>query len=56
MEGEVITLQDIFVFRQEGKDEKGRIVGEVAPTGLKPKFMEKLEASGIVLPSDIFSK
>jgi pilus assembly protein CpaF len=56
MEGEVITLQDIFVFKQEGKDEKGRIVGAVAPTGLKPKFMEKLEASGIVLPSDIFSK
>ncbi|MCX7711656.1 MAG: CpaF family protein [Clostridia bacterium] len=54
MEGEVITLQDIFVFKQYGKDEKGRISGEIVPTGIKPKFMEKFEGAGIALPSDIF--
>lgn len=54
MEGEVITLQDIFIFRQYGKDEKGRISGEIVPTGIKPKFMEKFDSAGIALPGDIF--
>lgn len=56
MEGEIITLQDIFVFRQKGKDEKGKVIGEFECTGIKPKFMDKLEASGITLPADIFLK
>ncbi|MCX7923415.1 MAG: CpaF family protein [Clostridia bacterium] len=55
MEGDIITLQDIFIFKQYGKDEKGRIMGEFAPTGIKPKFMEKFDRSGIILPSDIFT-
>lgn len=54
MEGEVITMQDIFVFKQHGRDEKGRIIGSMAPTGIKPKFIEKLEDAGIVFPTDIF--
>jgi len=54
MEGEVITLQDIFIFKQKGKDEKGKIAGDFVPTGIKPKFMEKFEMSGIILPSDLF--
>jgi pilus assembly protein CpaF len=54
MEGEIITLQDIFVFKQTGKDEKGQITGEMVPTGLKPKFMEKFESAGIRFPNDIF--
>lgn len=54
MEGEVITLQDIFVFKQYGKDEKGRIRGEIVPTGIKPKFLEKFEGTGIMLPNDLF--
>jgi pilus assembly protein CpaF len=54
MEGDVITLQDIFLFKQYGKDERGKIAGEIAPTGIKPKFMEKMERSGALLPSDIF--
>lgn len=54
MEGEIITLQDIFIFKQRGKDDKGRIIGEIEPTGIKPKFMEKFETSGISLPSDLF--
>lgn len=54
MEGDVITLQDVFVFKQYGKDERGKIAGEIVPTGIKPKFMEKLEKAGALLPSDIF--
>ncbi|MDP4182891.1 MAG: CpaF family protein [Bacillota bacterium] len=53
MEGEIITLQDIFVFKQNGKDEKGKIMGDIVPTGIKPKFYEKFEKAGIVLPSDL---
>ena len=54
MEGEVITLQDIFIFKQNGKDDRGRILGEIVPTGIKPKFMVKLAKSGVILPNDLF--
>jgi len=55
MEGDVITMQDIFVFKQQSKDEKGRIIGSLVPTGIMPRFAEKLEGSGIVIPLDLFS-
>jgi pilus assembly protein CpaF len=54
MEGDVITMQDIFVYKQHGRDEKGKILGAMSPTGIKPKFVEKLEEAGISLPNDIF--
>jgi pilus assembly protein CpaF len=54
MEGDVIVLQDIFVFDQTGKDENGRIIGIFRPTGIRPKFMEKLSANAIFLANDIF--
>ncbi len=53
MEGDVITLTDIFVFEQSGY-ENGRIVGRLRATGLRPKFMDKIEAAGIHLPASIF--
>jgi len=53
MEGEVITMTDIFVYEQTGY-ENGQITGRLRPTGLRPKFMEKIEASGINLPPSIF--
>ncbi|MFN3490817.1 MAG: CpaF family protein [Anaerolineales bacterium] len=53
MEGEVITMTDIFVFEPSGT-EKGRIIGRLRPTGLRPKFMDKIEAAGIQLPPSIF--
>ncbi len=53
MEGDVITMTDIFVFEQTGV-ENGQIVGRLRPTGLRPKFMDKIEASGIHLPPSIF--
>jgi pilus assembly protein CpaF len=56
MEGDVITLQDIFIFKQKGRDEKGKIIGEIIFTGIKPKFMEKIDSAGTYLPQDIFSQ
>ena len=53
MEGDVITMTDIFVFEQTGI-ENGQIQGRLRPTGLRPKFMDKLEAAGINLPPSIF--
>jgi pilus assembly protein CpaF len=53
MEGEVITTTDIFVFEQTGM-ENGKVLGHMRPTGLRPKFMEKIEAAGIHLPPAIF--
>ncbi len=53
MEGDVITMTDIFVYEQSGF-ENGKIIGRLRPTGLRPKFMDKIEASGIHLPPSIF--
>ncbi len=53
MEGDVITMTDIFIFEQTGMD-NSRIVGRLRPTGLRPKFMDKIEAAGIHLPPSIF--
>jgi pilus assembly protein CpaF len=53
MEGDVITMTDIFVFEQTGFED-GRVIGRIRPTGLRPKFMEKLEQAGIHLPPSIF--
>ncbi len=53
MEGDVITMTDLFVFEQTGL-ENGKVIGRLRPTGLRPKFMEKIEQSGIHLPASIF--
>ena len=53
MEGDVITTTDIFTFEQTGMDD-GKIIGRVRPTGLRPKFMEKIEASNLHLPPSVF--
>ncbi len=53
MEGDVITTTDIFVFEQTGM-ENGKIIGRLRPTGLRPKFMDQIEAAGIHLPPTIF--
>ncbi|MFX4260590.1 CpaF family protein [Pelotomaculum propionicicum] len=54
MEGEIITLQDVYVFKQEGIDEEGKIKGRFMATGIRPKFLSNLEAYGINLPFEIF--
>jgi len=53
MEGEMITMSDIFEFEQTGY-EKNKIVGRIRPTGIRPKFMEQIEDAGIALPPSIF--
>ncbi|MGQ9926285.1 MAG: CpaF family protein [Chloroflexaceae bacterium] len=54
MEGDVVVMQDIFVFEQTGIDERGKIVGQLRPTGVRPKFIEKFETLNIFLPPNIF--
>ncbi len=54
MEGDVVVMQDIFVFEQTGIDDKGKIIGTLRPTGVRPKFIEKFEALNIYLPSNTF--
>jgi pilus assembly protein CpaF len=54
MDGEVIVLQDIFSFKQEGLNSEGKIIGRLVPTGVRPKFYERLEASGIHIPASVF--
>jgi len=53
MEGDVITMTDIFLFEQSGYED-GKVIGRLRPTGLRPKFIDKIEASGIHLPASIF--
>ena len=53
MEGDVIVMQDIFNFEQTGI-ENGKIVGRMRPTGIRPKFIQRFEASNIYLPPNIF--
>lgn len=53
MEGDVITLTDVFQFEQSGFED-GKVIGQFRATGLRPKFMEKIEAAGIHLPASIF--
>ena len=54
MESDTITLQDLFVFRHDGFDERGGVVGKHIPTGIVPNYMEKLRAHGENLSTSIF--
>jgi pilus assembly protein CpaF len=53
MEGDVIVMSDIFAFEQQGM-EAGRVIGRLKPTGIRPKFVERIEAANIHLPAGIF--
>ncbi len=55
MQGEVISLQDIFIFKQEGLDKKRKIVGRFVPTGFIPKFVEEMEARGMKISRGLFA-
>ncbi len=54
MEGDVITTQDIMLFQQTGVDEHGNVIGEYVPTGLRPKFLDRLLQEGLEVPASIF--
>jgi len=54
MEGDQVTTQDIFKFERVGRGENGKVLGRFRPTGIRPKFYEKLQAAGRELPPQIF--
>jgi pilus assembly protein CpaF len=54
MEGEVITLQDVFVFEKTGINAKGRVTGRFKPSGLRPRSTERMKGCGIELPPEMF--
>jgi pilus assembly protein CpaF len=56
MEGEIVTLQDIYVFEKRGLSPEGKVIGRFAATGIRPKFWEKLLAAGIRLRPDLFDE
>jgi pilus assembly protein CpaF len=54
MEGDLVTMQDIFVFERSGLTEKGRVTGRFRATGIRPKFYDRLRASGMQIPASVF--
>jgi hypothetical protein len=55
MEGDQVTLQDLFEFRVHGVTANGNIEGKLEPTGLHPTFKEAFSRRGIELPADLFA-
>lgn len=54
MEGDVITTQEIFAFRQTGTDQKGAVIGHFCATGVRPRFVERLRNFGVLVPENLF--
>ncbi len=54
IQGDQVTLQDIFTYKQEGFDKKRNIVGRFVPTGFIPKFIEEMEQKGLRIPRNVF--
>ncbi len=54
MEGDIITMQDIFVFEKAGVSKEGKVLGRFRATGVRPKCAERLKAAGINLPTEMF--
>ena len=56
MEGDTVSMQEIFNFERRGIGPDGRVVGEFRPSGIRPRFLEALRIAGIVLPPDLFAR
>jgi pilus assembly protein CpaF len=56
MEDDIVSMQDVFVFEKQGVGPDGRVLGTFTPTGIRPKFAEKLKASGIPVPASMFEQ
>lgn len=54
MEGDTVTLQDLFVFEKRGLSAEGKVLGRFAATGIRPRFHERMLAHGITLPAELF--
>ena len=55
MEGETITMQDLFVFESSGADKNGKIIGAFKPTGIRPQILDRMFAMGLPLPQEILA-
>ena len=55
MQGDIISLQEIFSYEQLGLDQAGKVKGQFKATGIRPKCMERLKARGVQLPADVFN-
>ena len=56
MEGETITMQEIFMYERTGVDKDGKVIGRFKPTGIRPRFAERLKACGMQLPRVFFEE
>ena len=56
MEGETITMQEIFMYERTGVDKEGQVIGRFRPTGIRPRFAERLKACGLQLPRVFFEE
>jgi pilus assembly protein CpaF len=56
MEGETITMQEVFVFERKGVDKDGKVLGRFRPTGVRPRFAERLKIYGMQLPRSFFEE
>jgi pilus assembly protein CpaF len=54
MEGDIITMQEVFMFQQTGVAQDGTVLGHFRATGIRPKFVDKLRVHGIEVPDDLF--
>jgi pilus assembly protein CpaF len=54
MEGEVVTMQEIFTLERRGVDAQGQVLAEIVPTGIRPRFTDKIRLAGIELSHGIF--
>jgi Flp pilus assembly CpaF family ATPase len=55
MQGETVTIQDIFIYKQEGLDKNRKIIGRFVPTGFIPKFVEEMEQKGMKISRGLFA-
>ncbi|MGZ3649637.1 MAG: ATPase, T2SS/T4P/T4SS family [Bdellovibrionota bacterium] len=55
MQGDIVSLQDIFVYKQDGLDKRRRVQGRYVATGFIPKFVEQIEAKGLKIPRSLFT-
>ncbi len=54
MEGDMVSLQEIFRFEQTGVDRDGRVEGNLRPTGIRPEFADRLQSRGVDVPANLF--
>jgi hypothetical protein len=55
IQGDTVSLQDVFLYKQTGLDKRRKVIGGFVPTGFIPKFVEEMEAHGLKIPRSLFS-